>query len=96
MPEAQGLQAASAAGWRTTKALEEGEPLTPANSRPAPAIARGDWVVLHLKTGMVELEGRARALQDGEMGQVVKVRSANSANPVEARVVAPGRVEVTL
>lgn len=83
-------------GWRTTRAVKVGEPLTAHNTAPLPAIARGDWVAMHLKSGLVELERRAQALQDGELGQVVKVRAANNAAPVEARVVAPGRVEVTL
>lgn len=83
-------------GRRTTRAAKSGEPLTARNTAPLPAIARGDWVALHLKSGMVELERRAQALQDGELGQVVKVRAANNASPVEARVVAPGRVEVML
>lgn len=81
---------------RAARAVKDGEPLTVRNTAPLPAIARGDWVALHLKSGLVELERRAQALQDGELGQVVKVRAANNASPVEARVVAPGRVEVTL
>lgn len=60
---------------------------------PQARIVRGDWVVLHIKSGRVELEQRAQALQDGELGQVVKVRAASSADQVEARVVAAGRVE---
>jgi flagellar basal body P-ring formation protein FlgA len=85
-----------AAGLRTTRSLKEGEAITARNSAPAPAIARGDWVALHLKSGLVELESRAQALQNGELGQVVKVRSSGGASPVDARVVAPGRVEAML
>jgi hypothetical protein len=59
-------------------------------------VVRGDWVALHVTSGLVQVEQRAQALQDGQLGQVVKVRAANNANPVEARVVAPGRVEVAL
>lgn len=86
----------TAAGLRTTRAIKEGEPVTTANSAPLPAIARGAWVALHLTSGVVELESRAQALQDGEVGQIVKVRSSSAASPVEARVVAPGRVEAIL
>jgi flagellar basal body P-ring formation protein FlgA len=83
-----------ASGRRTTRAVKDGEPLTARNTAPVPAIARGDWVALHLKSGLVELERRAQALQDGELGQIVKVRAVNDATPVEVLVVAPGRVEV--
>jgi flagellar basal body P-ring formation protein FlgA len=86
----------AAAGWTTTKALKEGEPITERNVAPAPLVARGEWVALHLKSGLVQLEGRAQALQDGELGQVVQVRSTNGASPVAARIVAPGKVEAML
>jgi flagellar basal body P-ring formation protein FlgA len=83
-------------GLRTTKALRAGEPLTERNSAPAPAVARGDWVDLHLKSGGVDLEERAQVLQDGQVGQMVKVKSANGSTPVMARVLARGRVEALL
>ncbi|WP_158290276.1 flagellar basal body P-ring formation chaperone FlgA [Ramlibacter sp. WS9] len=92
----QGPQPGTAAGLRTTRAIKEGEPVTMANSAPLPAIARGAWVALHLTSGVVALESRAQALQDGEVGQIVKVRSSSAASPVEARVVSPGRVEAIL
>lgn len=88
--------AETAGGWTTTKAVKEGEPLTARNAAPAPLVARGEWVALHLKSGLVQLEGRAQALQDGELGQVVQVRSSNGASPVAARIVAPGKVEAML
>jgi flagellar basal body P-ring formation protein FlgA len=83
-------------GWRTSKPIGKGEPVTTANSGPAPAIARGDWIALHLSSGSVELERRVQALQDGALGQIVKVRSSNDATPIDARVVAPGQVEAML
>ena len=82
--------------WQTTRAIRSGEVVTMRNAAPAPLVARGEWVALHLKSGGVELEGRAQALQDGELGQMVKVRSANRADPMTARIVAPGRVEAML
>ncbi len=82
--------------WRTTRALKEGEAVSTRNSAPTPTIARGAWVALHMKSGPVELVARAQALQDGEVGQVVQVRSSNGSAPVAARVVAAGRVEALL
>ncbi len=80
---------------RATEAPGESERHTTGKA-PAPGVARGDWVVVHLSSGLVELEGRAQALQDGEVGQLVTVRPAKGASPVQARVVAPGHVEATL
>jgi hypothetical protein len=58
------------------------------------SVTRGDWVVLQLKAGGVELERRTQALQDGRLGDTVRVRGENG--PIEARVTAPGRVEAVL
>lgn len=87
---------AFAPGLRTKRALKAGEPLTTHNAAPAPAVARGDWVNMHLKSGGVDLDERAQVLQDGQLGQVVKVKSAAGPAPVAARVVAPGHVEALL
>ena len=54
---------------------------------------RGEWVTLLLKAGVTQLEGRAEALQEGDLGQVVKVRMAGAASSVDALVVDRGRVE---
>lgn len=59
-----------------------------------PGVARGQWVLLQLKSGPVELERRAQAMQDGNVGETVNVRAENGL--VAARVTAPGRVEATL
>jgi flagella basal body P-ring formation protein FlgA len=84
------------AGWRTTKALAEGEAITAHNAGVAPLIARGEWVLVHLKSGAVEVERRAQAMQDGDLGQIVQVRSPRGPASLAARVMAPGRVEATL
>ncbi|WP_193387940.1 flagella basal body P-ring formation protein FlgA [Caenimonas sp. SL110] len=58
-----------------------------------PMVSRGDWIVLQLKSGAVELERRVEVMQDGVLGQVIKVRGENGASSVDGRVVAAGRVE---
>lgn len=57
-------------------------------------VTRGEWVMLQLKSGAVELERRAQALQDGSIGDTVKVRAENG--PLDARITARGRVEASL
>lgn len=84
------------AGWRTTKPVADGEPITVHNAAPAPLIARGEWVSLRLKSGLVELERRAQVMQDAHLGQVVQVRASGGSAPVSARVVAAGQVEAIL
>lgn len=76
-------------------ALRPGEPLTTANSAPAPLVARGDIALLRIKDTAIELESRVEVLQDGLLGQRVRVRAKNAAGPVMARVTGAGRLEAS-
>lgn len=60
----------------------------------APAVARGDRVVLVHRLGAVEVQARADALQDGDPGQHVQVRVDGAHGAVMARVVEAGKVEL--
>ena len=84
---------APSAGLRSRRSLKAGEALNAQNAERIVAVGRGEWVTLLLKTGGTQLEGRAEALQEGDLGQVVKVRMAGASSSVEALVVDRGRVE---
>ena len=91
-PLARGSLLSGAVTARRT--LQEGDVLTNVNTRKLAAVRRGDTVALLLQSGGVNLEGRAEALQEGEPGQVVRVRMTGASHAVNARVLARGRVEV--
>lgn len=74
-------------------ALRPGEPLTTANSAPAPLVARGDIALLRITDAAIELESRVEVLQDGLLGQKVRVKATNAVGPVMARVTGAGRLE---
>ena len=74
-------------------ALRPGEPLTMANSAPAPLVARGDVALLRMRDSAIELESPVEVLQDGLLGQRVRVRARNAAGPMMARVTGAGRLE---
>lgn len=95
-PVAQSQDGPIFKGWHTTKPVEAGEPITLRNVGPAALVARGEWVLLRLNSGLVQLERRAQVMQDGKLGQVVKVRSSNGLEPISARVMGAGQVEATL
>jgi hypothetical protein len=87
---------AGAAPARPANALAEAGPRDGAAADAlAPAVARGEWVTLAVSTGGIQLETRAEALQDARTGQPVRVRTQAGGGSIVARVVAPGRVEVT-
>ncbi len=77
----------------TAKPLRAGQVVTGADVKQVAAVERGAWVRLQYQAGAIALEGRAQALQEGRLGQVVQVRSAGSEGAVQARVLAAGLVE---
>ncbi len=70
------------------------ESATATHSRQKPAVARGEWVSLISHQGLVTLESRVEVLQDGQIGQTVRVRQANATGVVLARVSGPGQLEM--
>jgi len=79
---------------RLRRSMEAGSVLTPASLGPAPAVARGDWLDLSLAAGAVRLQERVQALQDGQVGQRVRVRAEQATESFEARVSGVGQVEI--
>jgi len=59
-----------------------------------PAVLRGQWAALRTEAGAVLIETRVEVLQDGELGQKVRVRQPGAASAVLATVTAPGLLEV--
>ncbi len=73
--------------------LQPGEPLTTNALRTAPLVSRGAFATLKATSGAMTLESRVEVLQDGQLGEHVRVRPANATSPVVARVSGPGQVE---
>ncbi len=80
-------------------------PLAPAGVAPAAAtvavarvpqggVTRGNVATLRASSGGIRVESRVEVMQDGAVGQDVRVRLPGAADAVLARVVAPGQVEV--
>jgi len=91
---ALGPDCAAVAG-QLKRTLVPGTPLLAAHLQVPVAVAQGDQVALRVSYGAIELETRALALMDGEVGQRIDVRASSSNRPVNAEVVAPGIVALT-
>lgn len=79
---------------RMRRAIRSGEVITHAHLQGVPAVQRGDWANLTARTGLVALESRVEVMQDGQLGQMVRVKPVNSAGSLVARVTGPGSVEM--
>lgn len=81
-------------GYRLRKPLLAGQTLTAAHLEPVTAVTRGQWVDVNAAAGALHVEAQAQALQDGQVGDLIRIRVSRSAAAVTGRVTATGRVEV--
>lgn len=101
LPPGEAAQAAAAGPslafdqpMRFKRAVQAGDALTPSHFEPLPAVARGDWAVLRSGSGAVVLESRVQVAQDARVGQSIRVKPAQSASFVWARVTGPQSLEL--
>lgn len=80
---------------RLRRGLHAGEIVKAKDLEPTPAVQRGDWIVLRLTNGDIAMEGRAEALQNGQLGQSVRVKLAGAERSILARVTGAGIAEVS-
>lgn len=80
---------------RLKRALPAGTPLAASWLQRPAAVSQGDNIALRLQQGAIELESRAVALSDGEVGQRIDVRPSAAQQAVRAEIIAPGLARVT-
>lgn len=66
----------------------------PAAGAAQPAVTRGKLATLHAVNGPISLDSSVEVLEDGAVGQDVRVRMPGANEGIVARVTAPGHVEV--
>lgn len=65
------------------------------HSPDANAVSRGEWAALRITSGAVSLESRVEVLQDGRVGQRVRVRAATGASGILfGKVIGRGQLEL--
>jgi len=81
-------------GYRLRKPLLAGQILTAAHVERVSAVTRGQLVDVKASDGDLRIDGQARALQDGQVGDLIQVRLARSSAAVMGRVIGASVVEV--
>jgi flagella basal body P-ring formation protein FlgA len=84
----------STANLRLRRGLQAGEVVKTTDLEPVPAVQRGDWITLRMTNGDIAMEGRAEVLQDGQLGQSVRVKLTGAERSILARVTGAGIVEI--
>lgn len=80
------------ADWRTTRHLRAGEALCRNFLEPRPSVSRGESVRVRASAGSLAVSARGIAEQDGNAGQMIRVRRSNET--FTARVTGSGQVAV--
>lgn len=87
---------AMAAGLRTMRAIPSGAILRQADLEVAPLVHRNGPVVITAVSGRVRIRSNGQALDEGQLGQLVRVRPDHSKDSVTAKVTGEGTVELAM
>lgn len=79
---------------RMRRPIRSGDVITHAHLQTFPAVSRGEWANLTTQAGLVVLESKVEVMQDGQVGQLVRVKPTNGNGSVVARVIGPGNLEM--
>ena len=78
--------------WEARRHLDAGDPVTTRVVRPVPDARRGDPVTLEVERGALRVTVEGRLVEDGRLGEVVKVASPSTTGVVEGVLVEPDLV----
>ncbi len=81
-------------GQQAVRPLAAGAPINRLHVRVAPSISRNQAVTLVFKRGGIELTGRGQALEDGALGQSIRVINPTTRATLVGTVAAGAVVEV--
>ena len=86
------LEIAGLDGQELVRAVRAGEAIRTADLRQATLVRRGDLVVMTVGTpGSFQISVKAEALQDGKMGEQIKLRNTESGRTLSAIVTGKGQ-----
>lgn len=81
-------------GLQAVRPLAAGQPISKLHVRVAPAVGRNTAVVLRFSRGGIELTGSGTALEDGQLGQSIKVLNPATRSTLIGTVHANNVVEI--
>lgn len=77
---------------RATRQIATGEAIVRGNSEVVPVIEKGEVVTLILQDGAITIEAKAKALQSGQIAEVIQVLPTQGTGPVNGKISAKGVV----
>lgn len=83
------LAVEDAVGQVPTMNLRSGAVLSKLTTRPPLAVSRGDDVTVQSRMGSVSISMRGRAMEEGRVGDVIRIQNPINRSVVHARLIAP-------
>ena len=83
-------------GQVSGRTLRSGTIITPAQIKPAVLVKRGDPVTIKAGSKSFVARMKGKAMADGSAGQIIDIKNLGSKRVIQAKVMAPGLVEVQL
>jgi flagella basal body P-ring formation protein FlgA len=88
--------AKAAVGKKLRQRIGRNQVITPSKLVAPLTVKRNNRVLIRASNKTIQVSMAGKALQNGSMGQVIRVKNESSNKEVDARVVAPGIVEVPM
>lgn len=82
------------ASYRLRRALQAGDILTWQDLEAIPMVCQGNRVALRLKQGSVLVETEGIAMQDGHIGEIIRVEQEELGSLLRAKVTGTGRADI--
>jgi flagella basal body P-ring formation protein FlgA len=86
----------AAVGKKLRQRIGRNQVITPSKLVAPLTVKRNNRVLIRASNKTIQVSMAGKALQNGSMGQVIRVKNESSNKEVDARVVAPGIVEVPM
>ena len=94
LPSGYVTDSAKLSGLAVKRAITPGTIVTDSLVAKPVMIKRGSSVVIHARSGEIEITAAGQALQDGVEGQIIRVQNINSKRIVTAKVIDEGIVQI--
>ncbi len=86
----------SAVGKKLRQRVQRDQVLTPSQLDTPLTVKRNNRVIIQASSKTVQIRMIGKALQNGSLGQVIRVKNVSSDREIDAKIIAPGIVEVPM
>ncbi|MEJ2529110.1 MAG: flagellar basal body P-ring formation chaperone FlgA, partial [Gammaproteobacteria bacterium] len=85
-----------AVGKKLRQRLRRNQVVTPSQLDTPVAVKNNSRITITASSKLMQIHMAGKALQNGSIGELIRVRNESSKRELEARVIAPGIVEVAM